>query len=93
MAGSYGPSANDFKTVTANRKVRPALKEILEAVDAHEVDCVAAYDLSRIYRRADYLLDFLAFVRRHQVGLAIVADPVELSTLSGEPKENDDEQE
>ena len=83
LTGGFGPSVHDYKIATRSKKFRPGLKQILEAIETREIDCVAAYDLGRIYREAAFQLAFFTFVQKHGVRLVTVADNIDLDSASG----------
>lgn len=84
LSGSFGPSANDFERPTKSKKDRPGLRRILRAIGNHEIDVLAVYDLSRLYRKADSLLALFHFVRTNDVKLRSVAEDIELDSAAGE---------
>lgn len=84
LSGSYGPSPEDFKRPTKSKKYRQGLRELFEAIEAGELDYVAAYDSSRFYRSSASALSFYAFLQKHSTKVLTVSEQIDLSSPAGE---------
>jgi site-specific DNA recombinase len=77
------PELYDDGGFTGANMDRPALKRLLQAVEAHELDCVVVYKVDRLSRS---LLDFtrmLSIFEKHQVSFVAVTQQFNTSTSLG----------
>src|SRR5260370_39465658 len=77
------PELYDDGGFTGANMDRPALKRLLQAVEARELDCVVVYKVDRLSRS---LLDFtrmLSVFEKHQVSFVAVTQPFHTTTAPG----------
>src|ERR1700674_4572192 len=77
------PELYDDGGFTGANMDRPALKRLLQAVEAHEVDCVAVYKVDRLSRS---LLDFtriLSLFEKYKVSFVAVTQQFNTSSSLG----------
>ncbi len=72
---------NDVSATSA--KPRPAFVELMRAVDAGEVDVIAARHVDRLLRRLSELEDVLKRCEPHKVAVVTASDGVDTSTDGG----------
>lgn len=72
---------NDVSATSA--KPRPAFLELMRAVDAGEVDVIAARHVDRLLRRLSELEDVLKRCEPHKVAVVTASDGVDTSTDGG----------
>jgi len=85
FSGSFGPTIADLgKPPSKGRKYRNGLRSILKAIESKSIDVLAVYDLSRLYRRAEALMQLFDFTARNGVRIVSVMEDVKLDTAAGE---------
>ena len=85
MSGSWGPFVADLDKVPGrSKKHRGGLRRVLEAVRDREVDIVAVYDLSRIYRDLGAQINFVNFMASRRLRIVSATEEFDLSTAAGE---------
>lgn len=83
FGGSVGPSVEMFKAPRTKRKWRDGLARVMEAIAAKEIDVVAFYDSSRLYRVLSWTLNFYDFALAHGVTPVSVMEKLDFSSPTG----------